>query len=75
MDYNKNLKDYRKEPYFCTKCNRFHYCLFKGKPSETHLEHFGYKAQYKSEYTQAQLFKLDFKKKWKREGTIQTKLK
>jgi len=75
MDYNKNLNEYKKEAYFCNKCNRFHSYLTKGKPSETHLEHFAYKRMYKSEFTQSELFKLDFKKKWKREGNKPTKLK
>lgn len=69
MNPNKNLKDYKKEAYFCNKCKRFHKYLSKSKPATKHLEHFAYKRKYKSEFTQTELFKLDFKKKWKTEAT------
>lgn len=74
MNPDKNLKDYKKETYFCSKCNKFHYYLSKERKSITHLEHFVYKTLYKSEFTQSELFTLDFKKKWKREGTKKPKL-
>lgn len=60
--------EYRKEPYMCNKCKRFHRYEFKGKPSETHLEHFGYFHRYISDYTQTELFNLDLKESWKRES-------
>ena len=68
MDYNKNLKNYKKEKYYCNECKCFHSYIVKGKPSKTHTEHFAYKRKYYSEFSNTELFNIDFKKKWKREG-------
>lgn len=68
MNQIKNRPEFKKEAYWCNKCKRFHKPNTKGKPSITHLEHFVYIARYISEYTQAELFKLSFKKAWKRES-------
>lgn len=65
---NMTKQEYKKEAYWCNKCKRFHNPKFKKQPSITHLEHFCYFYKYKSDYTQAELFKISFKESWKREG-------
>jgi len=60
--------EYEKEPYYCSKCKKFHRYLVKKKPSTIHLEHFCYFYKYKKDYTQTEAFNLGFKKSWKRIG-------
>lgn len=60
--------EYKKEPYMCNKCKTFHNPITKGKRNITHLEHFCYFSKYRADFDQAELFKLSFKKSWKREA-------
>lgn len=53
--------------YFCLKCKRIHKRLYQSKDSIIFIEHFCYKSQ-KERLTDSQLFKIDFKKKWKTAG-------
>ena len=64
-------QEYQQKAYWCNKCKRFHRYKVKGKPIITHKEHFCYFHKFKSDYTQAELFKVDFKKVWKRESNKQ----
>ena len=59
---------YKHEPYLCEKCNIFHAYLRAGKVNMTHKKHFNDTCRFKSDFSQAELFKLGFKKSWKREG-------
>ena len=56
---------YKKQTYYCTKCERFHKYLYHGKISKTHKNHIKHIWKYKHEISNYALSKMDFKKKWK----------
>ena len=58
--------NYKKKTYLCEKCERFHRYLHQGKPSKTHKAHFKFFKEYKDKIPNYQLFKIEFKKKWKK---------
>lgn len=55
--------------YFCIKHNRFHKHLYKGKPSETYLKCLksGNIVKFKDDFTNTELFRMDFSNKWNQE--------
>ena len=63
----KKVIKYKHKPYYCNKCNRFHKYKFRGQPSKTHKTHFKHIYKYKDQYSQSELFKLNFRQKWKSE--------
>ena len=60
-----DYSNYQKKAYLCEKCNRFHRYLHQGKPSKTHKAHYKFFKAYKDQIPNYQLFKIDFKRKWK----------
>jgi len=55
--------------YFCRLHNRFHKYLFKNKPSQTYLKclQSGNILKFKDDFSNNELFRMDFSKKWNQE--------
>lgn len=58
-----------KRTYFCIKHNRFHKYLIGNKPSKTYLKCLksGNILKFKDDYSNTELFKMDFSNKWNKD--------
>ena len=66
--HKTNIND-ETRTYFCTVHKRFHKYLYKGIPSQTYLKCLksGNILKFKDDYTNTELFNMDFSKKWTQE--------
>jgi len=65
---NKQI-DMSIEKYWCSVCERFHKRRFRNNLSKTFFNHI----DFKSDITTTELFKRDFKKKWRKHALKQHK--